>query len=293
MAQAQATRTWVSGVGDDVNPCSRTAPCKTFAGAISKTATAGEISVLDPGGFGALTITKSITVNGEGTLAGNLAAGISGFTINALDTSVININDVSINGNNTAGTFHGVRILQAGSVNLEDVSIYNFSANGIDITESSDVKLSVNRVTIRNVTGAGIRADTSAGLARVSVKNSHISGCGTGISGRRNSRIVVKDSVVTLNTIGVHSESNGGTSAIVALEGCTISLNTSHGIQAGGGISTAPSAVRISDNIIANNSGAGVTILANGLVDTFLNNEILGNSPDGCTGCTNASGSFN
>jgi len=37
-AQAQATRTWVSGVGDDVNPCSRTAPCKTFAGAISKTA---------------------------------------------------------------------------------------------------------------------------------------------------------------------------------------------------------------------------------------------------------------
>src|SRR5438477_3797204 len=49
-AFAQATRTWVSGVGDDVNPCSRTAPCKTFAGAISKTAGGGEIDVLDPGG---------------------------------------------------------------------------------------------------------------------------------------------------------------------------------------------------------------------------------------------------
>src|SRR6266446_4721410 len=75
MAQAQATRTWVSGVGDDVNPCSRTAPCKTFAGAISKTAACGEIDALDPGGFGAITITKSITINGDGTLASILAAG--------------------------------------------------------------------------------------------------------------------------------------------------------------------------------------------------------------------------
>src|ERR1041385_4496677 len=78
VAHAQATRTWVSGVGDDANPCSRTAPCKTFAGAISKTASAGEISVLDPGGFGAVTITKSITINGDGTLAGILASLTNG-----------------------------------------------------------------------------------------------------------------------------------------------------------------------------------------------------------------------
>src|SRR5215207_2790332 len=81
-AYAQATRTWVSGVGDDVNPCSRTAPCKTFAGAISKTAAGGEISVLDPGGFGAVTITKAITINGEGTLAGVLSAGTNGIVVN-------------------------------------------------------------------------------------------------------------------------------------------------------------------------------------------------------------------
>ena len=74
VVHAQATRTWVSGVGDDANPCSRTAPCKTFAGAISKTAPCGEISVLDPGGFGAVTITKAITLNGTGTLAGILSA---------------------------------------------------------------------------------------------------------------------------------------------------------------------------------------------------------------------------
>src|SRR5678809_384987 len=82
-AHAQATRTWVSGVGDDANPCSRTAPCKTFAGAISKTAAKGVISVLDPGGFGAVTITKSITLNGDGTLAGILSAGTNGIIVNA------------------------------------------------------------------------------------------------------------------------------------------------------------------------------------------------------------------
>src|SRR5256714_3932941 len=82
-AHAQATRTWVSGVGDDANPCSRTAPCKTFGGAISKTAAGGEISVLDPGGFGGVTITKSITINGDGTLAGILSAGINAIIVNS------------------------------------------------------------------------------------------------------------------------------------------------------------------------------------------------------------------
>src|SRR5215510_14384379 len=90
LAQAQATRTWVSGVGDDVNPCSRTAPCKTFAGAISKTAEGGEISVLDPGGYGAVTINKSITIDG-GTGAGwasVLASGTNGIIVNVTSNSV-------------------------------------------------------------------------------------------------------------------------------------------------------------------------------------------------------------
>src|SRR5262249_31331741 len=77
-ANAQATRTWVSGVGDDANPCSRTAPCKTFAGAISKTAPSGEINVLDPGGFGGVTITKSITISAVGFEAGVLVSGPNG-----------------------------------------------------------------------------------------------------------------------------------------------------------------------------------------------------------------------
>src|SRR6185503_20602562 len=82
-AHAQATRTWVSGVGDDVNPCSRTAPCKTFPGAIVKTAAGGEIDTLDPGGFGAVTVTKAITIANEGIgEAGILVAGTNGVTVN-------------------------------------------------------------------------------------------------------------------------------------------------------------------------------------------------------------------
>src|SRR2546427_5716848 len=90
LAQAQATRTWVCGVGDDVNPCSRTAPCKTFAGAISKTAAGGEIDVLDPGGFGTVTITKSITIDGSGGgFASILASGTNGINVNAATTDVV------------------------------------------------------------------------------------------------------------------------------------------------------------------------------------------------------------
>src|SRR5689334_19239629 len=102
LAHAQATRTWVSGVGDDANPCSRTAPCKTFAGAISKTAAGGEISVLDPGGFGAVTITKAITLNGDGTLAGILSATVNGIIINAGANDVVVIRSLSINGTSGA-----------------------------------------------------------------------------------------------------------------------------------------------------------------------------------------------
>src|SRR5258705_4137639 len=113
LANAQATRTWVSGVGDDANPCSRTAPCKTFAGAISKTAVDGEIDALDPGGFGAVTITKAITIDGGPTgEAGILAAGTTGIIVNLTANSgsnVVELRSISINGAGT-GT-NGIRIL--------------------------------------------------------------------------------------------------------------------------------------------------------------------------------------
>src|SRR5437867_13155113 len=95
LAHAQATRTWVSGVGDDVNPCSRTAPCKTFAGAISKTAAGGEIDALDPGGFGAVTITKGMTIDGGPNAGGILSSGVQGVIINAGSNDVITLRNLA------------------------------------------------------------------------------------------------------------------------------------------------------------------------------------------------------
>src|SRR6516225_12314689 len=97
VAQAQATRTWVSGVGDDANPCSRTAPCKTFAGAISKTAPGGEIDVLDPGGFGAVTITKSISIEAC-CIAGVLVSGTNGIVVSAPAGSNVVLRGLTIEG---------------------------------------------------------------------------------------------------------------------------------------------------------------------------------------------------
>src|SRR3954447_19627972 len=97
-AMGQATRTWVSGVGDDANPCSRTAPCKTFAGAISKTANGGEINCLDPGGFGGVTIGKSLTIKCHYTEGGTLVSGTNGIVINATATDKITLRGIDLNG---------------------------------------------------------------------------------------------------------------------------------------------------------------------------------------------------
>src|SRR5712672_2977200 len=98
-ASSQATRTWVSGVGDDVNPCSRTAPCKTWAGAISKTAAGGEIDALDPGGFGAVTITKAITLDGGGgQVASVLVSGTNGIVVSAGANDTVTLRNIRLNG---------------------------------------------------------------------------------------------------------------------------------------------------------------------------------------------------
>src|SRR5919199_2246737 len=128
-ASAQATRTWVSGVGDDANPCSRTAPCKTFAGAISKTANGGEINCLDPGGFGGVTITKSLTIKCHYTEGGVLVSGTNAIVVNAGAADVVTLRGLDINGLGTG--LNGIRILSAKSVSILDSEIYEFTGAGI------------------------------------------------------------------------------------------------------------------------------------------------------------------
>src|SRR5262245_13598621 len=130
LAQAQATRTWVSGVGDDANPCSRTAPCKTFAGAISKTATGGEINVLDPGGFGTVTITKAITIDGGHNMAGVLVSGTNAIIVNAPATATVVLRNLQVDGLGTG--LSGIKFLGGGALHVEHTTVSGFTTGGID-----------------------------------------------------------------------------------------------------------------------------------------------------------------
>ncbi|HYM60890.1 MAG TPA: hypothetical protein VEZ11_08355, partial [Thermoanaerobaculia bacterium] len=163
--QAQAPRTWVSGVGDDVNPCSRTAPCKTFAGAISKTAVGGEIDTLDPGGFGAVTITKAITLDGtQNGLAGGsiLVAGTAAIVVNAPSNAVVTIRGLSLNGAGT-GTA-GINIIAAQAVHVEGCVIFQFNGRGISLANTSgNVSLFVRDSIIRNNAVDGVTSIPAGG----------------------------------------------------------------------------------------------------------------------------------
>ena len=156
---AQATRTWVSGVGDDANPCSRTAPCKTFAGAISKTATNGEISALDPGGYGAVTITKSITINGTGTLAGITAGSANAIVINATATDVVVLRDLQIIGTTVLAST-GIRVVSGGtSVVVDGVNVQGFDTGILTTSDTlTTTNLTVINSTIANNRSFGVLA---------------------------------------------------------------------------------------------------------------------------------------
>jgi len=132
--EAQATRTWVSGVGDDANPCSRTAPCKTFAGAISKTAGGGTINCLDPGGFGGVTITKSITIRCE-VEAGVLVSGGNGINVNAGVNDRVVLEGLDIEG--LGAGVHGVSVNSGKEVYIIRSSIRHFTTNGVNVNSTT------------------------------------------------------------------------------------------------------------------------------------------------------------
>src|SRR5712671_4514611 len=196
IAQAQATRTWVSGVGDDANPCSRTAPCKTWAGAISKTAACGEIDALDPGGFGALTNTKSIILDGTGTFASTLASGTNGFTINVAATDFVTIRGISINGSGTSCSFglNGINVVNTGpkDVNIEDCVIAHFT-NGVNVNVTSGTQLNIRNTVIRDNSGDGVAANTSSGQVKGAFVNSSFSGNNNGLHAKISSRITAEN----------------------------------------------------------------------------------------------------
>ena len=279
------TRTWVSGTGSDANPCSRTAPCQTFAGAFNKTAANGEISVLDPGGFGTVNITKGITINGTGTLASILAANTTGVIVNApAATDVIIIRDVSINGASTI-TGAGIRYLSGGSLMVDHCWIYgqkgttSVNGRGISVEKSSNGNLKVIDTVIENVGQDGVFMNTSAGEVSSTFDGVRIMNCGQdGIEASNNTRAAIRDSVI--NHIALVGIKTSGTNSLMNIDDVFVSY-ANIGLQASAG-----SSHRVSDSIIAQNA-TGLS-LNGGTIDSFQGNSLMGNPVPGAFSTTTA-----
>ena len=270
-----ATRTWVSGVGDDANPASRTAPCKTFAGAISKTAAGGEISVLDPGGFGAVTITKAITINGDGTLASVLAIGTNGIIINAGAGDTVILRNLSIIG--AGGGLNGIRYIAGGNLHIENCTISGFTANGIDVNLTAPGRLLVKDTNIRVCGANGVNIIAAGGTAVASFENVRIEQCvSVGLHAGSGSRVAIRNSVLAGHAYGLVAEQTAVDVPKVSVDRCRVSHNTTYGVRSAGTVE-----VRLSNSVIVSNAtglsstGGGLTIVS------FGNNIVGGNTADG------------
>jgi hypothetical protein len=277
--RAQATRTWVSGVGDDVNPCSRTAPCKTFAGAISKTAEGGEISVLDPGGYGTLTITKAITVDG-GTGSGwasVLASSVPGFTVNVttgthVSDAVVILRNITVNGASqspsVAGT-HGINYIKAAQLIVEKCVFENFSTTGIN--EGSMATTSVLRVNSCSFTNTNtsILVTTSSGFASAQIDSCNFNGGATGVNTTSNAFVSIRNCMFAQIT--------GASGAVRSNTGCQVNVTGSMFASNNVG-AFAGSTIRLSNNDFFNNTTA-----ISGTAESANNNRFRGNGTDGTT----------
>jgi len=279
LMNAQATRTWVSGVGDDANPCSRTAPCKTFAGAISKTAPGGEIDALDPGGFGALTITKSITLDGGGgQVASVLVAGTNGIVVAAGATDVVIIRNLRLDGLLGAGNanagINGIRWISGKALHIENVEIFGFNNNGIDVAKSDGGQLFVTNTVVQNCTGSGLRAQNTATTMFGTIRNSTFEQNGfVGAYANDFSNISVFDSVSSGNQFGFVAQSLvGGTATMNILTSMTAN-NSVAGMQSGG--SGITSTINL-EGVGLFNNGTGMIVGGGGTIKSWGNNYNLG-----------------
>jgi hypothetical protein len=269
-AHAQATRTWVSGVGDDANPCSRTAPCKTFAGAISKTSAAGEINCLDPGGFGGVTITKSITLNCSATLGSILVAGTPGITIAAATTDKIILRGIQIQGVNS-GTV-GIKINTAAIVSIENCVVTQFTQQGIfDARTAGGTKLLIRDSMISHNTSTGV-AFAATAVNNAEIENTSMINNLFGVAAGTGSNVTIKRSVLSSNGTGAEAD-NGAT---ITIDDSAISGN-------GTGVQSSSGNIRLSNSDINFNTVNGMT----GSPISYGNNRVFGNT--GSTTTTPAS----
>jgi len=272
----QASRTWVSGVGDDANPCSRTAPCKTFAGAISKTAAGGEIDALDPAGYGALTITKAITIDGGGgQVASVLVSGTNGIVVQAGPSDVVILRNLRFNGIGTG--INGIRFLSGKDLNVESCYIFGFTTNGLDIAlnQATPASVHVFHSVFKNNGNAGIRATNAvAPSVKVAIDYSEIALDTIGVEAASHSSVEINNSMISAAVSdGVKADSTTGADSLIGIDHSEI-------INGGNGATSTAGSVVIGDTTIAYNTGTAFN-KTTGNMFTFSDNRVHDNGANG------------
>jgi hypothetical protein len=285
-AGAQATRTWVSGVGDDVNPCSRTAPCKTFAGAISKTAAGGEINCLDSGGFGTVTITKSLSIICDGVIGGVLASGTNGITVNAGANDAVFLSGLDIHGGGTG--LRGVRYIAGGAVHIQNSTIQKFQGAGISFLAALPANLVVSNTTVVNNgqigSGGGIEiVPTGSANSKVTLQEVQVEGnanigirVDVGAMTGGSMSLLVEDSHVVAGQTGISVAAPGPAVAAVMVLRSELANNFGAALTANGAAAT----VRVADTAITGNQ-SGVFATNSATLSSYGNNYLDGNPPVG------------
>ena len=270
-------RTFVASTGSDANPCTRTAPCRTFGAALAQTASGGEIVALDSGGYGAVTITQSVTiVAAPGVQASISPSSGNAITVNAGSGDTIVLRNLNLNG---LGATHGVHYQAAGSLHIVDLTINGFTTHGIFVDVSSLAKLHVANTVLRANGGAGIAlTSTLSGTAHATIERVRAEKNHDGISVGGYASANVKDSVASGNVIGFVAYASAGGTAEINLESCTATGNSDVGIFAGADVGIG---IARASNCMVIGNNKGVFASANGTTYSRGNNTVEGNSIDG------------
>jgi hypothetical protein len=270
-AHADSAPFWVSHSGSDSNACTRASPCATFNRALSVTGDGGQVSCLDSGNYGEITINISVSIDCTGTVGAALFDSYTSSTC----TQAIRIDApgkfVSLRGLNiggfTANPFvcglaDGIVIFAATAVDIEDCVIENFLQKGIlDARTTGLTKLAIKNTIVRNNGSAGIVAG-AAPRNSVVVENVHSVGNAYGIGVATGNNVVISRSVMSENSIaGIEADPG----ADVVVENTKISHNASYGIFAQGTVTLANSDISFNTTSIA------------GSTFSFGNNRLVGN----------------
>jgi hypothetical protein len=272
LAQAQATRTWVAGVGDDINPCSRVAPCKTLAGAYAKTVVGGQINVIDAGGYGGLKIDHSITVDASEAYAGALGgSGSDGIVVVAGDKDVVVLRGLTLHGKDEAD--NGISYVSGGRLQVENCVISNFTQRGINYQSNGNNQLVVKDSIIRENGAAGILVQPSAGgAARATIEHTRLEGNQNGLAVLENAVVTIRDSVMAGNGVNGVTVSTGVSSPQVSVENCLMAYNSDTGLKVTG----TKANVFLSGSTVTGND-TGLLTSGGGDILSYGDNNIAGN----------------